>query len=225
LFAESQSIIGAGTETVSNSLSTLSYHILANPHILLQLQKEINEAATKARLKKRTDIIGKDVLVGLPFLAACIKEGLRIAGPPAGRLPRINSKAAMVYTSPENHTYTLPQGTPMSMCITDIHFNSTIFEDPYEFKPQRWLGASMGPPTVKKRMEHFYSPFGKGSRNCVGSELAKIQILLATGNMFWKFDMDLFETGDRDVKVVRDCFAGFAEVESRGIRVVLRKAE
>jgi hypothetical protein len=71
----------AGSETTATLLSGLTNHLLRNPEIFDRLKKEI-----RTSVKKEEDIVIAN-LINLPFLNACIEEGLRIFPPvPVGLL-------------------------------------------------------------------------------------------------------------------------------------------
>lgn len=42
--------------------------------------------------------------------------------------------------------------------------DSSVFENPLIFQPQRWLGSK----DDVQRLEHYYVPFGRGHRMCLG---------------------------------------------------------
>ena len=105
------------------------------------------------------------------------------------------------------------------MSMGDLYLNPEIFADPHLFNPERWLSLS---PKQKARMSRYFVPFSKGSRNCIGIELAKMSLLLTAGNVFNQLDLELFETTERDVKMVHDYFAPFSELGARGVRVLVR---
>lgn len=215
IFDETVTVVGAGTETLGNTLSILTYYVCANPSVQQTLRAELNEAAAKHNISK-DGLLDCSVVEHLPYLQAVMKEGLRYSSSVVGRLPRRNPDAAMTYTSPTGQTYVLPPGTTASMSVRDVNFNPTIFADPYEFKPERWL---IKDPIELARLEKYMVAFGKGVRACLGLELAKQEILLVVGNMFWKFDLELFETTEWDVTVEFDFFSPFGPSESKGVRV------
>jgi cytochrome P450 len=43
-----------------------------------------------------------------------------------------------------------------------MHTDPTAFPDPFEFKPERWMGKAT--PAMLRN----YVPFSRGSRNCLG---------------------------------------------------------
>lgn len=48
------------------------------------------------------------------------------------------------------------------MNIWNTHYNPSIFPNPAEFCPERWLQPS------SKDLEKYLVPFGSGSRMCIG---------------------------------------------------------
>lgn len=213
--AETQALLGAGTETTGNALSVFTYHVLANPSIYQRLKAELREAAQNSS----SELLDTKVLDKLPYLQACIKEVLRVAIGVVGRLPRVNRLAPISYTDPNGKTYTFPPGTVVSMSIRDMHLDENIFPDPHAFNPDRWLSSS---PEQLKRMEKSFVPFNRGIRACLGLELAKEEILLVTGNLFHHYDLELYETTERDIAVMHEFFAPFGPRDSMGVQVIAR---
>ncbi|KAH8697083.1 putative cytochrome P450 [Talaromyces proteolyticus] len=216
MMAETQAILGAGTETTGNTLSTLVYHVLSNPTILQILKAELNAAG---KGKGDSDLLDFKILDKRPYLQACIKEALRLAVGVVGRLPRVNPIAPMSYTTPTGKAYVFPPKTVVSMSIRDMHTDDNIFHNPHSFWPERWITSSID---QLKQMEKAYAPFGRGVRACLGVELAKEELTLMAGNLFYRFDFDLFETTERDISILHDYFAPFGPKESEGVRVTAR---
>lgn len=142
---------------------------------------------------------------------AVVKESLRITSLVASRIPLVAPYESLKYKH-----WCIPPGTPVSMSFRDILFDEGIFENPMEFQPERWH---------PQRRTHIqgaqgYVPFGRGSRACIGMNLAMAELYLVLGNLFRKFDLELFETTRaRDIDVVRDSFIGEPCRSSRGVRV------
>lgn len=67
---EAISVVGAGIETTMRALSVISYHILANPDILMHLRSELDEA-----IRDGQSMPSFETLSQLPYLTACIMEG------------------------------------------------------------------------------------------------------------------------------------------------------
>jgi cytochrome P450 len=81
----------AGTETTATELSGLTYYLLKNPQQMERLQKEVRDAFDDP------EEMTMAALGQLPYLGACIEEGLRLYPPVPGALPRVAPKqGAMV---------------------------------------------------------------------------------------------------------------------------------
>ena len=215
---ESTNTVGAGTETTAATLGLLTFHVLSNRDVFDRLLAELSTLPGDS-----TELMGMRMLEKLPYLQACINEALRVSNPVTGRLPRFNPRAPTTYTTPDGGiTYTFPPNTIMSMSMPDLHFNAAIFPSPRTFDPNRWIDSS---PEQLKEMNRYFVPFSKGSRSCVGMEVAKMELVLTAGNIFRTLgrDMKLWETTERDVSWAYDFFAPYIPVDSKGLRVKLER--
>ena len=205
LTQEAQTIIGAGTETTGNTLSMITFYLLANPTEGRRLKKELLSLE-----RDPSEPLAYRELQRLPYLGAVISEGLRISSSVAGRLPRVHPAASINYKS-----YTMPAGTAISMSLRDTHYDESIFPDAHLFKPERWLGED------KRALEKYLIPFSKGPRNCVGMNLALAELYTAIGNLFRRFDMELAGTKEEDMSMAHEFFAPFGPADSKGLRVTI----
>jgi hypothetical protein len=69
---------------------------------------------------------------------------------------------------PVKGTY-LPEGTAVSCTPFELHLDPSVFEDPLEFKPERWQNAT-------EEMIRDAVPFGLGMRRCIARNLATIEL-------------------------------------------------
>ena len=208
LSAESNILVGAGSETTANALDVLTFHLLDQPQILQKLRAELRSAHVSYNSTLPQ-------LESLPYLVAIMKEGLRCAN-------GITTRSIRVTREPLRYRdWVIPANTAVSMTIIDVLTDPSIFPDPDRFKPERWLGPD------GKRLEKFLIPFNKGPRQCIGMELAKAEILACVAMVFSQFEMELVDTEYlRDIKTKRDHFIPKPGPDSKGIRVrILRKAE
>ena len=72
-------------------------------------------------------------------------------------------------------------------------------------------------------MNRAFMPFGRGPRVCVGMELAKAEVLLVAGNVFWKYELELEGTREVDVAFVHDFFGAWEGEGGKGVRVRVRE--
>lgn len=86
----------------------------------------------------------------------------------AHRSSRIARDEDLIYKSEDGEVeWVIPRGTPMSMTSMIQHTNETLFPDPKEFIPERWLLAD---GRQNYALEKHLISFGKGSRACLGKE-------------------------------------------------------
>ena len=204
--AEAQIAVGAGTLTTAHALKAATYHILANPEVHANLIDELEQHIPNPDAPPDLRLLEK-----MPYLMAVMHETLRIYYGNSHRLQRIFPDRVLQYKE-----FVIPPGTPVSMSAIDIHDNERIFPNPYKFDPSRWQGAN--PPF------RYLVTFGKGSRACIGMELAKAEILTTLATMFRRFgrQMELFETvRERDIDTVYDVFNPMPSRQSNGLKVMI----
>ncbi|TVY35182.1 Cyrochrome P450 monooxygenase [Lachnellula subtilissima] len=209
---EAQVVVSAGTETTAWCLSVITFHLLSNPTILERLRKELEEA-----------IPDLNKLVPLPYLTACIQEGLRLSYGLSTRLPRVSPVDLMVFNDGKKDWH-IPRGTPTSMTSYLIHHNEPIFPKSHEYIPQRWIDDP--------RLDKYLISFSKGTRQCAGINLAYAELYTTLANIFRRYGgpestgpegrFELIETTKLDVEMVADMFLPFVKKGSRGIRVFVK---
>lgn len=223
LSEEALNIIGAGTATSSWILSVATYHLIANSRILTKLKAELKSAIPDPNAS--TPI---EVLENLPYLVAVVQEALRLGDGVATRLQRVSTEKPMLFIdrSGSGKEYLIPPQTPVGMTSVLIHRNESIFLDAKSFIPERWI--------ENPRLSRFLVAFSKGSRQCLGINLAYAEIYLCLAAIFRRFGsggengvrgdddegvLSLFETDLEDVETAAD-FVVPAPVEgSKGVRI------
>lgn len=81
--------------------------------------------------------------------------------------------------------YEIPADTWIMPNIYAIHHDPSIWGDPQNFRPERFLnedGASV------KRSENLL-PFSLGKRQCIGENLARDTVFLFASNIFQRFSI------------------------------------
>ncbi|KAI9705095.1 MAG: hypothetical protein M1836_006878 [Candelina mexicana] len=106
--------------------------------------------------------------------------------------------------------------TPVSMNPLFMHMNKEIFPDPHAFEPERWLKPG------GKQLEKYLVPFGRGTRQCAGLNLAYAEIYLVTAVIFRKFNTELYKTTRRDVDIAHDFGVPHAALDSKGVRIIVK---
>ncbi|KAI0483788.1 cytochrome P450 [Xylaria cf. heliscus] len=208
---EAVTLMAAGGETTATALMCAVYFILADKeNILPRLQQEVESIMpTEASRPSVAD------LECLPWLTAIVKETLRISTLTA-RLTRVAPKEILQYKD-----CVIPAGTAVSMTLREISFDPEIFPSPMEFRPQRWLSSN---PNLD-RCNRYLVAFSRGSRMCLGLNLANAELYIAIASLFRRREFDLHNTvRERDVDFTRDFFVGETSASGKGVRVKYAKS-
>ncbi len=104
--------------------------------------------------------------VQVPLLHAVTEEALRLS-PPA-----IIAGKRMLTADGELLGKPLPAGTIVTPCMYLAHHQPDLFPNPRRFDPSRFLGNRVS-------RQHYF-PFGGGTRRCLGSELAMLEVRMIT---------------------------------------------
>ncbi|PNS20350.1 Isotrichodermin C-15 hydroxylase [Sphaceloma murrayae] len=167
----------AGTETTATLLSGLSFYLLKNPDKMAALVHEI-------RTSFRTiDDITIEELQRMPYLNACVEEGLRIYPPVPIGLPRIVPPQGMTIDG-----VFVPGGTSVSVSQWSTYRSESNFVLPEEFHPERWLPNDR---RFAKDDKASFQPFSTGPRNCIGKNLAYHETRLLLASVLHHFDLEL----------------------------------
>jgi len=209
---EAQTIIGAGLVTTAWALSTASFHIINQPRVYQRLRDELCEAIPDPLAP--TDWLQ---LEKLPYLTACIREGVRLSYGVSARKPRVLDKP-MLYKD-----WVIPARTPVSMTIVDVHHDERVYPNSYSFIPERWLNNPKAPNGSP--LDRYFVGFGKGARSCLGINLAHAELYLALGTVFRRFAFELYETNVTDIQLAHDYFLPSPKLDSKGVRVRVKLSD
>ncbi|XP_022096091.1 cholesterol side-chain cleavage enzyme, mitochondrial-like [Acanthaster planci] len=159
----------------------LLYCIANNPHVQEKLYSEINEVLQGGR-------VTVDKLKDLRYLKCCVKESSRMFMTVPGT-SRILDHDIVI------NGYNVPKGTYINMCFQVMCRDPEIFEEPNEYRPERWLDVRKAPD-----MAFSHLPFGFGPRSCVGRRLVDQEMYILLANLVSKFRMENLCDSDPDLK-------------------------
>ncbi|EMC97785.1 hypothetical protein BAUCODRAFT_31780 [Baudoinia panamericana UAMH 10762] len=205
---EAQTLVAAGSATTSYFLKSVVYFVLSDPDVLKRLQAELQTAIPDIK-----ELPSSAKLQSLPYLDAIIKETTRTVPGAFCRLGRIAPNEDL-----KCGQYVLPRGTVISMSTWIQHNDPNLFPEPEAFQPERWLDKK----AEDGRLERYLVPFSKGSRGCLGINLARVEMYLTVALLFRRFDLELFETDRGDVEPAHEFFLPISKLGSKGVRVKVR---
>ncbi|MGE7273952.1 cytochrome P450 [Brevibacillus panacihumi] len=160
---EVMTIFVAGHETTANTMSWIFYLLATHPEAEQKLHDEL-KSVLGGRLPTVEDI------PNLTYVNLIISETLRLY-PAAWTINREVVEPVEI----GGHTY--EPGDTLMMSQYVMHRQEKYFEDPDEFRPERFAGD-----LLKRIPAYAYFPFGGGPRICIGNNFALMEaaLLLAT---------------------------------------------
>ena len=153
----------AGSDTTAIGFRTVFYHLMKYPDAYEKLLKEVDEAAMNGQLSSP---VKYSEAIKLPYLCACIKEGLRLHPGVQLTMARLSPAEGLQICG-----HYIPAGYRIGMNSAVIHYDKSIFgEDAYQFRPERWFEDNAA--DMDKYMIHF----GSGTRTCIGKNISIAEI-------------------------------------------------
>ncbi|KAF9873689.1 hypothetical protein CkaCkLH20_08799 [Colletotrichum karsti] len=188
LWAESNLLIIAGSDTSSTAMAALFFYLSRYPEAYEKVVKEV-----RAIFRSAAEVTQGPKLSSCTYLRACITEAARLSPPAAGAMWREVQAGGL--NVGDLH---IPAGYDIGTGIYSINHNSEYYPEPFRFWPERWIPAVAGEEAVAKA-KAAYGTFSVGPRNCVGKGLAMIEISLAMAAVISEFDFRRDETGQGNV--------------------------
>ncbi|KAH7322251.1 cytochrome P450 [Rhizoctonia solani] len=195
LYAEALALLIAGSDTTSNTLSSLCYHLAIHPEVQRQLQAELDQNVLYDSSDECTDkeglvvppydaVVQYDDVKNLPYLNACIKEVLRIHSTVGTGLPRVVPPGKTLTVSGQ----TFRAGSVISVPSYTTNRSSVWGNDAGEFRPERWLDGTA------ESFNKYFVPFSVGPRACVGRNLAYMDLMLIAATIFRRYQVEALPT-------------------------------
>ena len=187
-----RTFVFAGHDSTSSTIC-YAFHLLSiHPPIRRLLISEHNNVLGPDYKQAASHITENPHLLNqLPYTLAVVKETLRLY-PPASST-RCGEPDHFIY-GPNGHK--LPTDGFLVWANTyAIHHDPSYWPEPYEFIPERWLVAN-GDRLYP--LKGAYRPFEFGPRNCIGQELAMLELKLVLIMTVREFDIrTVYEEWDK----------------------------
>ncbi|KAK2805084.1 hypothetical protein FQN50_006329 [Emmonsiellopsis sp. PD_5] len=205
--AHAMMFITAGSDTTGSGLGSTLRFLITHPDKLRRLREEI-ETAEQAGLLLSKPIKYEETRQHLPYLAACIKESLRLCPPGVGFFGRVTGKDGTIV----NGQY-IPPHTEVTTTALVVQRDPAVFSpDPNLFRPERWLDKDK-----VAEMDAAIFTFGMGPRSCLGKEIAHMELYKVIAELIRRFDFKLENAGEFVIAGSIAYNKGFT------VRVTLRK--
>ncbi|KAL8683908.1 MAG: hypothetical protein Q9186_000119 [Xanthomendoza sp. 1 TL-2023] len=119
-------------------------------------------------------------------------------------------------SSPPSNSKPTPQSSSSSSSTLEKSYATAV--NPTNLTPPSTSNPVVIAPHTNRPLTKYLVPFGRGPRACLGQNFAMAELFLDLGLVFRRFEFELFETGEREVRMVANFFAPFAE-SGDGVRV------
>lgn len=181
----------SGHDTTSSSMCYIFHNLSQYPLALQRVRDEhdqvfgVDLAGTALRMTANPSLLNQ-----IPFTIAVIKETLRL-------FPTVSSTRAGepgFSVSDTNGQQYPTEGCLVWSVHQALHRDASYWPDPDAFLPERWM-VSPGDPLYP--VKGAWRPFEFGPRNCIGQELAMIEMKVVLVMALRRFDVNsMYEEWD-----------------------------
>lgn len=165
-------MVVGGSDTTSNTVEFALTEMMNKPEVLKKVQQELESVIGKDNIVEESDI-GK-----LPYVYAVMKETLRLHPALPLLVPHCPSQTSIVAG------YTVPEGSRVFVNVWAIHRDPSIWENPLEFCPERFLEGKWD----YSGNDLNYFPFGSGRRICAGIAMGERMFMYSLASLVHSFD-------------------------------------
>uniref|UniRef100_A0A8H7KAC0 Uncharacterized protein n=1 Tax=Bionectria ochroleuca TaxID=29856 RepID=A0A8H7KAC0_BIOOC len=177
MHSNSELFMLAGSETTATLLGGCLYNLLMNPDKMKILREELDD-----RIKTEDDITFERT-AEMKYLNACLKEALRIYPPVPIGSPRVVPQGGQQVMGKW-----IPAETRVSVHHWSTYHSEANFKNANTYAPERWLRTD---PIYTGDALEAHQPFGFGSRNCLGQNMAMHEMRLLLATILFKYDLEL----------------------------------
>lgn len=166
--AEANLQIIAGSDSTTTSLRCTLFLLITNPVAYRRLRSDIDRLDQKGSVSH--SVIAYSEAQGIPFLNACVLEGLRMYPPLFG----LQTKLAPPGGDTVKGIF-VPGETEVGVCYSSMCRRKDIFgEDSHVYRPERWIEADHEQRQLYQKTVD--SVFGTGRFQCLGKHIAIMEL-------------------------------------------------
>lgn len=162
------SFLFASQDAMSSSIIYGFQHLVDHPEVMAKVREE------QARIRRGdySKPITMAQLEEMPYLRATVRESMRVK-PPVTMVPYTAIK-----DFPISSDYTVPAGSMVIPSIYPSLHDESVYPDPDQFKPERWLDQNGTANANPKN----YLVFGAGPHRCIGESYAASNTAIVLAN-------------------------------------------
>ncbi|GLT56028.1 hypothetical protein SLA2020_291010 [Shorea laevis] len=173
--AFTQDLIAGGTESSAVTVEWAISELLKKPEIFKKATEELDRVIGRDRWVEEKDI------VNLPCIDSIVKETMRLHPVAPMLVPRMSREDCQI------DGYDIVKGTRVLVNVWTIGRDPTLWENPDEFCPDRFIGKDID----VKGTDYELLPFGAGRRMCPGYALGLKVIQSSLANLLHGFTWKL----------------------------------
>ncbi|XP_052106618.1 cytochrome P450 2C29-like isoform X3 [Mytilus californianus] len=172
-------LFAAGTYTTSTTLNWSFLWMIQYPDVQKRCQEEITKVIGSGRMVRLSD------RRHLSYTEATLMEIQRLSNTAIFAHPYV----AVCDTT--TNGFKIPKNTIIDPSLISAHFDETIWRDPKEFNPGRFLNQNND--IINKE---YLIPFLSGPRICPGESLARSELFLIFSNLLHRFEFSKVDPDD-----------------------------
>ncbi|UKZ81786.1 hypothetical protein TrVFT333_009559 [Trichoderma virens FT-333] len=169
------------SDTTSTTLTSTIFYLAHNGAALDRAYKEVN-----SKFNSVEAIRAGPELNSCTYIRACIDEALRMSPPVGAILPRQTLDGGLEVLGEK-----LPAGVGVGCPIYALHHNADFVQDPFVYRPERWIIGEAANEASLKSLRDVFNPFSIGPRGCIGKPMAYMELTIALSRLVWAYDMQL----------------------------------
>ncbi|GAB6023573.1 Cytochrome P450 4V2 [Chamberlinius hualienensis] len=172
IFNEVHTLIVAGFETLSSSISLILFCLANYPQVQNKVIEELDEIFGDSNRDVNPEDFSR-----MKYLECVMKETMRLFTP----LPMIGRNLS---EDLDICGYKVPAGTEIVLLLNLIHRDPSVYEDPDTFNPDRFLAENS-----LNRDPYAFIPFSAGPRNCIGHKFSMMELKVTLSKVLRRFTM------------------------------------
>ncbi|KDE08747.1 C-22 sterol desaturase [Microbotryum lychnidis-dioicae p1A1 Lamole] len=188
------SFIFASQDAMSSSLTFGFQHLADYPAVFAKVREE----QERIRAGDHESAVTLEQLEQMPYTNAVVREVLRHR-PPVLMVPYLTKKAF-----PITEDYTVPKGTMLIPSFWNSLHDPSIYPDPDEFIPERWMPGGANFETTDSKT---WLVFGAGAHRCIAQNYVFMHMTACLGTAALLMDWEHEKTAESDeIQIIATIF-------------------